>query len=82
MASVSSDAAVHNSRRRGTPSAPRHADVVIGEKRKSRVAPFELDYEEVFVKSNVPQLLSTTAGRIVSCTYFVVVFGLRSIVSA
>jgi hypothetical protein len=36
---------------------------------------FDIDYEAVFVKSNVPQLLSTTAGRIVTCTltFFLVV---------
>lgn len=28
---------------------------------------FQLDYEEVFLKSNVPQLLATSTGRIVSC---------------
>ena len=52
-----------------------HADVVFrgDKKRKARptkkawVSPFVLDYEEVFVKSNVPQLLSTTSGRIATC---------------
>ena len=29
---------------------------------------FELDYQEVFVSSNVPQLIATPAGRIVTCT--------------
>jgi hypothetical protein len=28
---------------------------------------FELDFQEVFVSSNVPQLIATTAGRIVTC---------------
>jgi hypothetical protein len=28
---------------------------------------FELDYREAFVKSNVPQLIATTAGRIIAC---------------
>jgi len=28
---------------------------------------FQLDYEEVFVKSTVPQILATTAGKIISC---------------
>jgi hypothetical protein len=28
---------------------------------------FELDYEEVFLSSNVPQLIATPAGRIVIC---------------
>ena len=31
---------------------------------------FELDYEEVFLKSNVPQLLATTAGRIIAWNDF------------
>jgi hypothetical protein len=30
---------------------------------------FELDYREVFINSNVPQLIATTAGRIVACTF-------------
>jgi hypothetical protein len=52
-----------------------HADVIV-KGRKSRAAmngeatsmdeTFKLDYEEVFVKSNVPQLIATTAGRIVA----------------
>lgn len=28
---------------------------------------FELDYREAFVKSSVPQLIATTAGRIIAC---------------
>ena len=28
---------------------------------------FELDYEEVFAKSNIPQLVATTSGKIVTC---------------
>jgi hypothetical protein len=28
---------------------------------------FELDYEEVFDKSNIPQLIATTSGKIVTC---------------
>jgi hypothetical protein len=52
-----------------------HADVVIkGRKLPSSMKgevtsmdeSFKLDYEEVFIKSNVPQLLATTAGRIVA----------------
>lgn len=52
-----------------------HADVIV-KSRKPRPAAstevtsmddsFLLDYEEVFIKSNVPQLLATTAGRIVA----------------
>lgn len=30
---------------------------------------FQLDYEEVFVKSCVPQIIASTAGRIVACKY-------------
>mmetsp|Transcript_25514 Transcript_25514/g.42433 ORF Transcript_25514/g.42433 Transcript_25514/m.42433 type:complete len:777 (-) Transcript_25514:101-2431(-) len=33
-------------------------------------AGFDLDYEEVFVSSNVPQLIATPAGRIVTCNKF------------
>lgn len=33
-------------------------------------AKFELDYEEVFLKSNVPQLLATTSGRIIAWNDF------------
>ena len=60
-----------------------HADVVV-KVRKQQVdlpasvekngemtsldAEFELDYQEVFVSSNVPQLIATPTGRIVTCT--------------
>lgn len=38
---------------------------------------FKLDYEEVFLKSNVPQILAATNGRIVSCNdFFLKVTGL------
>lgn len=71
--SVSSDAAVVS----GT-SHHHHADVVIqGDKRKSWHVTgtikssfdgtFGIDYEEVFVKSNVPQLLATPSGRVIAC---------------
>jgi len=58
-----------------------HADVVIREKKHSRHRKrqreerssldrkFEIDYEEVFLTSNVPQILATPAGRIVACKY-------------
>lgn len=56
--------------------APRvnHPDVIVkGYKKRSIIAEatsmdssFKLDYEEVFIKSSVPQLLATTAGRIVA----------------
>jgi len=58
-----------------------HADVVIkmrptDRKRKRRDEKtslengFELNYEEVFLKSNVPQIIATPAGRIVTCNVF------------
>lgn len=55
-----------------------HADVVIKvRKRKDEIdeatsmdTAFELDYEEVFLKSNVPQLLATTSGRIIAWNDF------------
>jgi hypothetical protein len=62
-----------------------HADVVIPKrstKRKNPPTPqadpeatsidscFELDYEEVFLKSNVPQILATPSGRIVAHNEF------------
>lgn len=52
-----------------------HADVIVkGRKPRSTMKgevtsmdeSFKLDYEEVFIKSNVPQLIATTAGRIVA----------------
>lgn len=41
----------------------RNAEAMSGESN------FELDYEEVFNQSNIPQLLSTSAGRIIACKY-------------
>ena len=77
--SISSTAAVL----RGAGSRHRdhgHADVVIKEKkhcrhhrkrfRKERSSldhKFVIDYEEVFLTSNVPQIIATPAGRIVAC---------------
>jgi len=66
--SVSSDAAVAS----GPSSDNAHSDIIInGDRRSSHTArdvnSFDLDYEEVFVKSNVPQLLASTSGRIVTC---------------
>lgn len=78
--SISSTAAVL----RGAGSHHRehgHADVVIKEKRHSRHRKrqreerssldrkFVIDYEEVFLTSNVPQIIATPAGRIVACKY-------------
>lgn len=78
--SISSTAAVL----RGTGSHNRdhgHADVVVREKKHSRRRKrfrserssldrkFVIDYEEVFLTSNVPQIIATPAGRIVACKY-------------
>ena len=74
LGSVCSDAAVAS----GASNDNTHSGVVIqGGKRKSRstkthtkgVTSFDLDYQEVFVKSNVPQLLATPSGRVVACKY-------------
>lgn len=59
----------------------KHADVVIKERSAERPHKFPtevtsleesfvLDYEEVFVKSNVPQIIATTAGRIIAWNDF------------
>lgn len=52
-----------------------HADVVVKRKALSKEISsihddFDLDYEDVFISSNVPQLIATTAGRIVTCNNF------------
>lgn len=58
-----------------------HADVVIQKNRKRKQPPtqaeatslegsFELDYEEVFLNSNVPQLLATTSGKVIAWNDF------------
>lgn len=40
---------------------------------------FQLDYEEVFLRSNVPQILATTSGRIVAWNdFFLKITGLKS----
>lgn len=58
-----------------------HADVVIKtaqRKRKRQHEPtsldedFVLNYQEVFMTSNVPQIISTLAGRIIICKYSIV----------
>lgn len=76
--SISTTAAVV----RGTASSKTehgHADVVVKARTKGKSESdstnestsldpdFELDYEAVFVTSNVPQLIATPAGRIVAC---------------
>lgn len=74
--SASSSAAVVG--RDGKKHRTKHADVVIKERSGDRQHKFPtevtsleesfvLDYEEVFLKSNVPQIIATTAGRIIAC---------------
>ena len=61
--SVTSDAAVAESKEN-------HPEVLIKRRKAEHTSlenDFELDYEEVFVKSNVPQVLATSAGRIIAC---------------
>jgi len=48
----------------------RKASKAIRSKEKNKSLKFELDYEEVFLKSNVPQILATTSGRIVAWNDF------------
>jgi len=78
--SASSNAAVVEGRD-GKKPRTKHADVVIkgrnAERRRkhptevtSLEESFVLDYEEVFVKSNIPQIIATTAGRIIACKCF------------
>jgi len=71
--SISSTAAVVSgigSRERDHP----HADVVIkdcGVKEKTSLeSDFQLNYEEVFLSSNIPQLIATQTGRIAICNDF------------
>lgn len=60
---------------------PNPSDVFVKKKRKVVIVndakrkrsvenSFELDYKEVFLKSNVPQLLATTSGRVVAWNEF------------
>lgn len=78
--SASSSAAVAQGRD-GKRHRTKHADVVIKGRASNRPhqlpaevtsleESFVLDYEEVFVKSNVPQIIATTAGRIIACESF------------
>lgn len=91
--SISSDAAVASEKSsRGRHSGGhhhKHKDVVFNhEKRPDRKRPpeevtslersFELDYEEVFDKSNIPQLIASTSGKIVTWNEcFIKATGLR-----
>lgn len=55
-----------------------HKDVVVPKRKSSNSGcslhslstDFQLDYREVFLKSNIPQLIATTAGRIIACECF------------
>jgi hypothetical protein len=78
--SASSSAAVVQGRD-GRKHRTKHADVVIKERSGERPHKFPtevtsleesfvLDYEEVFVKSNVPQIIATTAGKIIAWNDF------------
>lgn len=51
-------------------SGPSGADTSLASERTSLDNDFQLDYEEVFLKSNVPQILAATNGRIVSYNEF------------
>jgi len=90
--SVSSDAAVASEKSsldRHSGGHHNHKDVVFNtEKRSDRKRPpeeitsldrsFELDYEEVFDKSNIPQLIATTSGKVVTWNEcFIKATGLR-----
>ena len=84
--SISSTAAVGPPRGGSREKIHRHADVVIKEKqtkrkgRKRKIAEgkektsldedFELDYSEVFHTANVPQLIATPAGKVVTWNDF------------
>lgn len=86
MSSISSTAAVGPPRGGSREKTHRHADVVIKERqterkgRKRKVADgkektsldedFELDYSEVFHTANVPQLIATPAGKVVTWNDF------------
>lgn len=84
--SISSDAAVASEK--SSHDRHRHKDVVWNVKRSDRKRPpeevtslersFELNYEEVFAMSNIPQLIATTSGKIVAWNqFFLRVTGLR-----
>jgi hypothetical protein len=62
-----------------TSSARTAAEVSIDSEKTSLDSDFELDYEEVFVKSNVPQILASTNGRILAYNdFFLKVSGMTS----
>jgi len=73
--SVSSDAAVASGKEDASECDTDHTNLIIqGRKRKLRSkeatsldSNFELDYEEVFLQSNVPQILASASGRIIAC---------------
>jgi PAS domain S-box-containing protein len=73
--SISSDAAVATEKSSREKHSG-HKDVVFNNDKRSRKRPpqevtslersFELDYEEVFDKSNIPQLIASTSGKIIT----------------
>jgi PAS domain-containing protein len=73
-ASPSDDADDERSLDNETETAPRKRKSVLLQASKDEATSmdneFELDYEEVFLKSNVPQLLATMSGRIISWNDF------------
>lgn len=40
----------------------------------------KINYEEVFMTSNVPQIIVTSTRRITSCKFYVLCFGMVSII--
>lgn len=76
--SVSSDAAVASGKEDASECDTNHTNLIIqGRKRKLRSkeatsldSNFELDYEEVFLQSNVPQILASASGRIIAWNDF------------
>jgi hypothetical protein len=83
--SISSTAAVMRGSSHKSPESKRHhlrglatsaieaATAGIGDKKKphkKKRRGFEYDYKEVFLKSNLPQLIATLSGRVVVCKFF------------
>lgn len=74
-ASVSSDAAVAKETSYPEAHDLGHKDVVINDRKRkvpSVGVNFDVDYEEVFLKSNIPQILASISGRIVAWNDFFV----------
>jgi hypothetical protein len=72
---VSSDAAVARGLDKGG-RVTDHSDVVIKGRKRKVLCPseattrFQLDYEDVFLNSTIPQVLATTSGRIIAWNKF------------